>query len=64
MSTPSLHIFDFITAKTLKELRFELLKIQSKEGGQVKVLTVTQDLKTKLWVCIYYPIQDFGSSNL
>lgn len=60
----SLHIPVPIRAPSPEELSKKILKVQIQQGGRVQILSIAQDLKTKDWVCFYYPIRHFNGSDL
>ncbi len=46
--------------KTYDGLMRKLLLEQVKVGGKVKIIQISQDLKTKDWYLIYYPPVNYG----
>ena len=56
----SLHVPLTLKAKTTEELTSKILVVQAELGGKVSILSITQDLESKEWVCWYYPLRNLG----
>jgi hypothetical protein len=56
----SLHVPKAIKAKTTELLSEKILSLQQGENGKVGIISISQDLETKEWVCWYYPVRSLG----
>lgn len=57
---PSTYVPISVSADTREKLTRKILMIQAREGGKVSIINICQDLKTKEWVCWYFPLTNLS----